>query len=228
VIALLLSLPVADPMTPCTVTLSPGDDVQAHLVEGAVVCLRPGVYPVSGGLFIEHSLTLRGEAGVVLDAQGRGSVVHVAADGLSVHLSGLVLSHGHAELGAGLRLSGASEVRAEDLAVRANDPVGPQHAGIGAQRGVLHLVGARLEGADGVWLTGVVDATLTDCILSGPLTLREGAVVRVEGGQLDGPVRLRGSTTRAPSLTLVGVRAPQIENDPALPGTITRAKRRRG
>jgi hypothetical protein len=53
-------------------------------------------------------------------------------------------------------------------------------------------------------------------------------VVRVEGGQLDGPVRLRGSTTRAPSLTLVGVRAPQIENDPALPGTITRAKRRRG
>ena len=39
-----------------------------------------------------------------------------------------------------------------------------------------------------------------DAPLRGPLTLREGAVVRVEGGQLDGPVRLRGSTTRAPSL----------------------------
>src|SRR5688500_15579052 len=71
-------------LSKCNVTLSPGQSIMAHAGKG-VICLEAGVYP--GGLFLEKSVEIRGTAGSVIDAGGKGAAVRVAADDVVAILS---------------------------------------------------------------------------------------------------------------------------------------------
>jgi len=200
---------------PCTARLQPGDDLAAALTEGAVVCLAPGVH--RGHLFIEHSLTVLGEPGAVLDAGGAGSAVHIAGDGLQVRIVGLELTRGRAELGAGLLVEGASEVEAVDLHIHGHTATGPG-AGVGVLRGRLKLQGGRVQ--DEVLVTLVGDLEVEGAALDGGLLLREHARATLGPGSRAARVDLRGSPRRAPTLRLQGGEPGEVRNDPRHPGVV--------
>lgn len=94
--------------------------VLAKSVPGDTVELAPGVYP--GPLAITRPLTVKGQAGVVIDGGGKGRVIEVLAQGvrlaqLTVRHSGLDL----AKMDAGVFLDRAAKgATVEDLVIEDN------------------------------------------------------------------------------------------------------------
>jgi len=87
---------------------------------GDTVELEPGVYP--GPLAITRPLTIKGEAGVVIDGGGKGRVIEVLAQG--VHLAQLTVRHSGldlAKMDAGVFLDRAAKgATVEDLVIEDN------------------------------------------------------------------------------------------------------------
>lgn len=206
--------PVQETPMDCTITLKPGDDLAAAVASGGTVCLEPGVH--TGGLLLERSVTLAGQPGAILDAGGRGAVVHVAADDLEITLQGLTLRGGHGELGATVKVEGWSEVVLDNCLLEAGTPAERGASGLGVQRGHLVARGSTLPDA---LLSGLAEVGFEQCLVTGPVRLREGAKLKVVGGSLQDTVSLRGNPRRAPELTLEGVEA-QIDNDAQFPGVV--------
>ncbi len=206
--------PVPEASMSCTITLSPGDDLAAAVASGGTICLQPGVYP--GGLLVESSVTLVGEPGAILDAGGRGAVLHVSADDLQVELRGLTLRGGHSELGATVLVEGWSEVKLTHCLLQPGTPSQSGAAGLGVQRGHVVALGTSLPDA---LLTGLAEVELRQCMVAGPVRLREGAKLTLVGGSVQGAIDMRGSPRRAPVLTLEGVEV-QVDNDAQHPGVI--------
>ncbi len=192
-----------------------GEPIFPHLVEGANLVLGTGTHPEA--LFIEHSLHIRGEPGALIDAGGAGAAVHIVGDGLRVSLTQLTLQRGHAELGGGLRIEGASDVDASNLRfVRNTDRAGG--SAIGASRGNLHLRASRVEGE--VLFTGFSTLFAEHCEFEGLVRLREGARVRLGAGAEARQVDLRGNPSRTPVLLLDGGRVVELRQDPRFPGEV--------
>jgi hypothetical protein len=192
-----------------------GEPIFPHLLADARIVLEAGTHPEA--LFIEHSLHIRGEPGAVVDAGGAGAAVHIVGDGLRVSLSELVLQRGHAELGGGLRIEGASEVDASHLRfVRNTDRAGG--AAIGATRGSLRLRASRVEGE--VLFTGFSSLDAETCEFDGPVRLREGARLRLGTACEARQVDLRGNPSRTPVLVLDGGRVAELRQDPRFPGEV--------
>ena len=204
------------------------------LPSGSVIELAPGVHP--GGLFIEADLEVRGVGGAVdsgadagspsildaiLDAGGRGAVVHIAEDGLQVLLAGLRLRGGNAQLGAGVFLEGASAVVLRDLVIEAGRAPGGGSA-VSAIRGQLTLERCRVEGE--ALFTGVARVTLRDTVVTEDLLVREGAQVALVGGSVEGMLDIRGTTTRKPTVTVDGTLLRDVHNNPTLPGELVGAR----
>jgi len=214
--------PVADassgvPVSDCTVTLSPGTDIQPHIQPDAVICLGAGRYP--GALRIEVPVTLQADAGAVLDAEGRGPVVHVAKNGIRVRLRGLTLSGGAADFGAGVLVDSYAEVALDDCALEGNERGRGGGAGLGAIRGRLLVRNLSAAADQDVVLDGVTEAAFESSTVAGSLSVRDGAKVAVRGGQV-GRISLRGTTTRKPELVLDGVDTPPVDNHPTVPGLL--------
>ena len=204
-------------MADCTVSLTAGADIQPHLTAGAVVCLAPGRYP--GALRVEVPVTLQASDGATLDAQGRGPVVHVAANGIQVRLQGLTLTGGAAEFGAGLLVDAYAEVAVDGCTLDGNEPGQGGGAGIGALRGRLLLRDVQARSRQDVVLDGVAEVAGEDVQLAGTLHVRDGARVALQGGRIHA-VSVRGTTTRQPELVLEGVETGSVTNDPTVPGVV--------
>lgn len=206
----------------CTARLKPGDDVAKALAGGGVVCLAAGRYV--GGLWIEGSVTIQGEEGVIIDANGRGPAIFVNGEGARVVVRRVTLTNGHSELGGGVRVSAWADVSFEDCVIEGN--VGQQNGGNGAGvgSGTVRFARTAFGPLDDLLLTGASEVEFDDCAIAGRIRLREGSQVRVVGGSVAGPIDVCGTTTRAPRLEVVGTNlGGGITNDDELPGEIVGA-----
>lgn len=208
----------------CRVRLNPGDDVQAALTGGGVVCFAPGVY--LGAYTVDRSVTLRGEPGAVLDAAGKGSVLLVAQDDLVVGVEGLTLRNGHNAAGGGLLLRGYSAVTLASCVVegaRASEAGGAVYAAAGQ----LVVTASEFRGNAGSFgqdliATGVAEVTVRGSRFGGDVAAREGAVLELTDTAVAGTVDVRGTTTRGPKVTIAGGAVARVQNDERVPGTVTR------
>jgi hypothetical protein len=199
--------------------LGPGDDLAEAVRSGGSIRLKPGTY--RGGLFVEKSVEISGE-NAVIDAGGRGPAVHVTADDAEVVLRGLVLTGGHAEKGGGVRIDGSSDVVLLGCEIRGNRGSQGGPPGLGATDGRVRIERCTFGEGQHVQLGGVVTAHVIESAIDGDLRARERAQVVVEGGLIGGVVHVRGTSTRAPRVTLRSVSiGGGVENDEELPGEIT-------
>ena len=210
-------VPTGALVTDCTVTLSPGTDIQPHIQADAVICLAAGRYP--GALRIEVPVTLQADQGAVLDAEGKGPVIHVAQNGIEVRLRGLTLSGGASEFGAGLLVDTYAEVAVDRCTLRGNEGGQGGAAGLGAMRGRLLVRQLKADPDQDIVLGGRAEAAIEASTLPGALSVRDGAKVGIRGGQV-GPIDLRGTTSRKPELVLEGVDTGVVDNHPTVPGTL--------
>ena len=140
---------VWDAATAAGLEVGPDEPLQSAIdaaAPGAVLRLDAGVY--AGNFVIAKPLTLRGEPGTVLDAQGQGDTVRVTAS--DVTLSGLTIrrsGHNLTAMNAG--------VFAEKTAAR-----------LTVENSVLEL------NAFGLWLDGCPDAKILGNRVSGDPTVR--------------------------------------------------------
>jgi hypothetical protein len=208
----------APPMQ-CTARLSPGDDVNAAIADGAILCLAPGDY--DGPLEIAQSVTIVGEPGAVIRAQGRGPAVRVLAHQLKIVLRGLTLTDGYAEAGSGVYVDGYSELLLDGCTIRDNREGTGGATGLYVGLGHVTARGTTFGPADALVATQIGKLTLEASTVQGDLAILDGAEVRAEGGAIRGNVTIRGTTSRAPKVTFASVDAPHLHNDPDLPGELT-------
>jgi len=213
----------------CTVTVEPGGDLAAAVAaqgaaagaEGAVVCLAAGVHRVN--LDLAESVTLRGADGAVLDGGGRGPVVRVGVHGKQVRLEHLTLQGGAHEFGSGLLVEGYSDVTLVGCTVDGNRRGPGGGAGVGARRGTVRIDGGRFGDRDDLVFGTVVEATLVGVDVAGDLLAQDGAQVTLEGGRVVGTVRLQGTSTRRPTVTVDGAEVGAIDNGGQWPGVVVGA-----
>lgn len=211
-------IPEESPMSDCTVRVQAGDDIARHLSDGAVICLGPGVH--EGGLDISASVTLRGEPGAVLDGRSRGSVVRIGADRLSVRIENLTITRGAFAFGSGILVEGYSEVSVVGCTVDGNASGEGKAAGLGARRGWVTVQDTTFGEDDDVIVTTTAEATFVGSTVPS-LTALEKAQVVLKGGKV-GFLAVRGTTTRAPTVTIAGAEVATLANDETLPGTVVR------
>ncbi|MDP2311748.1 MAG: hypothetical protein Q8P41_02505 [Pseudomonadota bacterium] len=217
-------------MADCTARIEAGQPLAEALAAGGVVCLGPGVH--AGPLVVSASVTLRGEAGAVLDAKGGGSVVAVSDDDLVVRIEALTLRGGSGEAGGGVSLTGYSEIVLVGCTVEGNRAkargggTGGGGGGAYASRGTLRVEASTFRdnraavGSD-LFVTGVAELTVSGGHLGGDVAAREGAQVALDGVAVDGALDARGTTTRAPTVSVKGGRVRGgVKNDPALPAQV--------
>lgn len=212
-------------MAEAPVRIQAGQAIEPFLIEGANLVLGPGVH--RGGLFIEVSLTITGEDGAILDADRNGPVVLVEGDELKVTIHNVMLRGGAGEAGGGLRNTGRSEVSLSSCTFEDNEAA-LAGSGIGgglwSGRGKVSLVDCRFSGnrsrsGSDVYLTNVAWLDVRGGDFAGDIFVGEGAKLDLTGARVRGKLSARGTTTRAPVITLRGAQVDAgIENDPNLPG----------
>jgi len=201
-----------------------GTPLQPLLDAGGAYTLGEGIW--QGPFVLTRPVRLQGEAGTVLDAGGHGPVISVAEDDLDVELVGLTLRNGHADGGAGVRLTGWSAVRMQGCAVLECRAPGNTGGGVAALRGTLEIAGCsflgnRAAAGSDLLATGVAEVRVTGGRFAGDIALREGARVVLEGVTVDGVIDVRATTTRAPHLRHAGCTlGGGLRNDSQHPGIV--------
>ncbi len=158
---------------PCTVTLQPGESVQAainEVPEGAVICLAEGTWEEH--LDISKSLTLRGqtEAATIQGYEWGVPVIRVTAPSgveVAVVLEGLTVTGGTGPHGHGIRIEASAQAVIERSTVEGNERYG-------------------------VGISGFAQATIENSIIQGNETgilLRQSAQTTITGSTIWGNAR---------------------------------------
>jgi hypothetical protein len=218
-------------------------DAVASAPDGAVLCLAPGEH--AAGFDLEKSLSFVGEdpARTVLKGDGRGPVLRVNRDDVTVKLSRLTVRGGVAAQGGALSLEAFAALIVEDAVLSGNRAGYYGGGAVFANAGRLELVRTVLEDNQGkqggaVLLDKLARAELRGCTFranqaeaGGALRVLDGAQVKVVEGVFEGNrsgdqatvLSLAGTSTRAPSLALDRCRVPQgtFDNRAPHPGALT-------
>jgi len=201
----------------CTASIAPGEDPTPHIRPGATVCFKEGRHAVN--LRIEVPITLVGEPGAILDGGGKGPVIHIAKDRVVVSIESLTLTNGYAEFGSGMLVDGYAKLALDKLHFEGNQAGKGGGAGLGARVGMLTLTDCSFAKDDDLIVTNIAKAELSNTTVAGQAVVLDGAKLVWSGGKV-GTLTVRGTTTRAPEVKLVGVDG-TVENDPNLPGQVT-------
>jgi nitrous oxidase accessory protein NosD len=215
-------------MSESTIRVQPGEAIGPHLRPGATVVLSPGVHV--GSLTIECSVTLCGEPGAILDAERAGPVLRIDQDGLNVVVAGLTLRGGAGEAGAGVLLTGWSEVTLNDVVLEDNQAT-LSEGGVGGGaylfRGLLTAEDCTFRNnraglGNDLAVSGAARCVVRGGFFAGDVVCREGAELTITGAHVSGQLQLRGTTTRAPQVALRGARIDGgVQNDLNLPATVS-------
>ena len=210
------------------VRIEAGQPLEAAVAAGGTVCLGAGVH--AGPLVLTKSVVLRGDAGAVIDAGGRDSVLRIEGDDLVIRVEAVTLRGGVAEAGGGLALTGWSEVVVVGCTLESNQARGRAGSSGGgggayASRGTLRFEGSTFRdnrapiGSD-LFVTGASEVTLTGGHLAGDIAGREGTKLALAGVAVAGALDVRGTTTRAPTVVVQGGSLGSVRNDPSLPASV--------
>lgn len=210
------------------VRIEAGQPLEAAVAAGGIVCLGPGVH--AGPLLLTNSVTLKGDAGAVIDAGGRDSVLRIEDDDLVIRVEALTLRGGTAEAGGGLALTGWSEVTVVGCTLESNQARGRAGSSGGgggayASRGTLRVEGTTFRGnraplGSDLFVTGTSEVTITGGHLDGDVVAREGAKLAMNGVAVAGALDTRGTTSRAPTIRVQGGTLGSVRNDPTLPASV--------
>ncbi len=197
------------------INIRPGEPIPENL--GGEVFFESGIH--FGPLELTRSVILRGAEGAILRGAGTGSVVEVTAKKATIRLENLTLSGGRTILGGGLRLAAYSDVTLVDCVVEGSH-ASRGGSGLAVSRGQLQMIGGRVGPEQDILVKTVARATLEEVQVAGTLWVLDGAQAVVSRGFL-ARLRAAGTTTRRPTVKLVGVE-PAIENHPVLGAQIER------
>jgi hypothetical protein len=206
-------------MQECTVRISPGDPIEPHLTDGAIICLEPGVHV--GGFDIQHSVEIRGEPGTILDGQSQSPVVQITSHQKQITLRGLTLQGGYAPSGGGVFLHAYSELTIDDCTFEENSALEGGAKGLYATRGTLKLHQTRFASAQTVVLDGLVQASLEKTSIADDLRISDGAKVHAKGTEVSGVLSMSGTSSRNPTVDLSECTIGKIENNAITPATLT-------
>jgi parallel beta-helix repeat protein len=156
---------------PCTITVQPGESIQAAIdaaPEGAWVCLPAGEWEEH--ITIGKRLTLKGAGAEETTIRGHREdrpvirVLTADEDEGMVFLEGVGLTGGIGMYGPGLLIEGASSVIVIDCAVFEN---GYGIRLTGTARAAIHGTRVFENAASGIWLADNSQSTLTYCTVAG-------------------------------------------------------------
>ncbi|MFT6144317.1 MAG: hypothetical protein ACJARS_004383 [bacterium] len=200
-----------------SVRVSTKDNLHRALAQGGEIILLAGVH--TGSFEAATDVVIIGEEGAVLDANGRGSVLLVQEDDLTVVVEGVTLRNGHAELGAGLCLVANSQVTLRKCRLEANRPVQLRAGGVGVAAGSVTLDRCELGEGDDVWVLAYGHLSLLHTQIPGQVAVMEGATAHIDGSSV-GKLRLRGSPRATPTATVTRSGIAEVDNDEAMPGNL--------
>lgn len=230
----------------CDVQVPAGGTALADAIDkaaaGARLCLAAGEHVA--GVALVRSVTLVGTEGAaktVVKGTGRGPVLRVDEDGLSLRIEGLTLTGGVADAGGALAVRGRGKVHVADCIVRANKAGMLGGGGLYARAGLLTVERTTFEGNEGrqggaVFLDQVVKADFNRCAftgnradVAGALRVGEGAQATVKTSTFAGntapageAVQVSGTTSRTPTVALQHCEVSDggLVNGPEIPGAI--------
>ena len=206
-------------MQECTVRISPGDPIEPHLTDGAIICLEPGLH--NGGFDINNSVEIRGEPGTILDGQSQSPVVQILSHQKQITLTGLTLKGGYGPSGGGIFLHAYSELTIDNCIFEENSALEGGAKGLYATRGTLKLNQTRFAKSQSVVLDGLVEASIEKTIFEDDLRISDGAKVQANTTEVAGVLAMSGTSSRNPTVELVKCTIGKIENNPTTPATLT-------
>lgn len=200
-----------------SVRVSTEDNLHRALAKGGEITLLAGVH--TGSFEAATDVVITGEEGAVLDANGRGCVLLVQEDNLTVVVEGVTLRGGHAELGAGVCVVANSQVTLRKCRIEDNRPVQLRAGGVGVAAGNVTLEQCELGEGDDIWVLAHGHLSLIHTKLPGQVAVVEGATATIEGSSV-GKLRLRGSPRATPTATVIRSGIAEVDNDEAMPGNL--------
>ena len=171
-------------MQECTVRISPGDPIEPHLTDGAIICLEPVLH--NGGFDINNSVEIRGEPGTILDGQSQSPVVQILSHQKQITLTGLTLKGGYGPSGGGIFLHAYSELTIDNCIFEENSALEGGAKGLYATRGTLKLNQTRFAKSQSVVLDGLVEASIEKTIFEDDLRISDGAKVQANTTEVAG------------------------------------------
>lgn len=215
-------------------------DALAKATTGARLCLASGEH--QGGLALDKSVTLVGDAGAAIVGTGRGAVLRIEDDGLAVRLEGLTVRGGVADAGGGLAIHGRGKVAIENCTFLGNKAGRTGGGALYARGGLLTVENTTFDGNTGrqggaVFLDQALKAEFKRCTfahnrgeLGGALRAAEGIEVALKACTLtdnvggDGAaVKVSGTKSRKATVSfdhcLVSDGA--LVNGPEIPGNVS-------
>lgn len=244
VLLLLMSLaaaPIAKPS--CDVRVAAGAHLAAAIASapaGARLCLAAGEH--AGGVVIDKSVTLIGEAGAVLVGTGRGSNVRIDGDGLAVRIENIEVRGGTAEAGGGLALFGRSSVHIAGCTFRGGNAGMVGGGGLYARAGLLHVEETTFDSNSGkqggaIMADQAAKAEFKRCTFAnnrspfgGAVRVSEAAAVQFKACKFTGnrgddgsAVRISGTKSRKPQVQFefCTVDVGSLVNGPEIAGDVT-------
>ena len=208
------------------VRVEPGQHIEPLLLDGADLVLAPGIHV--GCIVVEHNVSISGEPGAILDADRRGPTLAIAEDGLQIRISGVTIRGGAGEAGGGLRLTGRSEITLTNCTFDDNEATlggSGVGGGVWCGRGKVALVDCRFtqnraRNGNDLYLTNVGWVTVSGGSFAGDIFVGEGARFDATATRIHGRLSSRGTTTRAPMISLRGTQVSGgIDNDANLPAS---------
>ncbi len=200
-----------------SVRVSTTDNLHRALAQGGEITLLAGVH--TGSFEAATDVVITGEEGAVLDANGRGSVLLVQEDDLTVVVEGVTLRGGHAELGAGVCVVANSQVTLRKCRLEANRPVQMRAGGVGVGAGSVTLDRCELAEGDDVWVMAQGHISLLHTKMPGQVAVMDGSTANIEDSSV-GKLRLRGTPRATPTATVTRSGIAEVDNDEAMPGNL--------
>lgn len=209
---------------------------------GARLCLAAGEH--TAGVAVARSVTLvgvEGAAKTIVKGTGRGPVLRVDDDSLSLRIEGLTLSGGVTDAGGALAIRGRGKVHVADCILRANKAGMVGGGGLYARAGMLTVERTAFEDNEGrqggaVFLDQVVKAEFSRCAFNGNRADGGGAIRVAEGAQATvktstftnnaaaggDAVQVSGTKSRAATVSLQHCEVSDggLGNGPDIPGAI--------
>ena len=199
--------------------LSIGESLKEAIKSNNTILLASGRH--KGGVTITRDIKIIGEIGAVIEGDGTANpTICIAEDGIEVTLSGISIEKGAAEFGSGVLIDAYAEVTIDGCRFKDNFKGSGGGVGIGILLGNAKLKDCRFEQEQDAFVSNIGEASFVNCAILGGMSAYDGAQVYCNGGEIQGKISMRGSSSRKPTVSIDGTSVDGIENHRLYPGQL--------